>query len=233
MNPDKRYNGQAAQDYFVRKVLKDKRNGTFLEIGSRDPIDINNTYPLEKELGWRGFMVEYDTSFEPMYREKRPNSIPLMCDATTINYKEEFDKHKFPQNIDYLQIDLEAGNGSTLLTLLRLEEQVFSTHKFAIITFEHDVYNILFKDKHEDKDIYLKTRELSRQIFKKNSYIPVFLDVKSLDFTTTDDFPYMFEDWWVHPDLVDMEFITKISRKESLKFTEIVKILDESTAENV
>ena len=42
------YNGQIAQDYFVMKVLKEKRNGTFVEIGSNHPTCINNTYILEK-----------------------------------------------------------------------------------------------------------------------------------------------------------------------------------------
>lgn len=222
----KRYNGQAAQDYFVRKVLKDKRNGTFLEIGSRDPIDINNTYPLEKELGWRGFMVEYDTSFEPLYREHRPNSIHLMRDATTINYKEEFEKHNFPKDIDYLQIDLEVSNGSTLLTLLRLEEQVFKTHRFAVVTFEHDIYGVQFATE-QGKELHRKTREISRKVFLKHGYIPVFLDVQNIDPLNVDcPFHFPFEDWWVHPELVDMKYIEKITTTGTIKFTDIVNILD-------
>ena len=38
---------QAAQDLFVLKVLNYRSNGIFLEIGSNDPIRINNTYLLE------------------------------------------------------------------------------------------------------------------------------------------------------------------------------------------
>lgn len=45
---DKIYNGQALQDEFVLTVLNNKKNGYFLEIGSYDPIIINNTYILEK-----------------------------------------------------------------------------------------------------------------------------------------------------------------------------------------
>jgi len=41
-------NSQAAQDIFVLKCLKNKTEGTFVEIGSHDPILINNTYLLEK-----------------------------------------------------------------------------------------------------------------------------------------------------------------------------------------
>jgi hypothetical protein len=53
-----KYFGGAAQDYFVRKVLKDKTYGTFVEIGSNHPVLVNNTYILEAGLGWTGFMVE-------------------------------------------------------------------------------------------------------------------------------------------------------------------------------
>ena len=53
------FNGQSGQDIFVQWALQEKRGGTFLEIGSNDPIQINNSYVLEKDYGWRGIMVEY------------------------------------------------------------------------------------------------------------------------------------------------------------------------------
>ena len=41
-------------------------------------------------------------------------------------------------NLDYLQIDLEANNGSTLNTLKNLDDEVMNKYKFSTITFEHD-----------------------------------------------------------------------------------------------
>jgi len=41
------YNGQAEQDKFILNVLKEKKDGFFLEIGSNHPININNTFVLE------------------------------------------------------------------------------------------------------------------------------------------------------------------------------------------
>ena len=35
---------QSAQDIFVLSVLDQKRDGTYLEIGSSVPVDNNNTY---------------------------------------------------------------------------------------------------------------------------------------------------------------------------------------------
>ena len=42
------FKGQAEQDKFVLNMLKNKKNGFFLEIGSNHPININNSYILEK-----------------------------------------------------------------------------------------------------------------------------------------------------------------------------------------
>ena len=49
-----KFYGQAEQDKFVLNMLNNKENGYFLEIGSNDPIHINNTYILEKDYNWKG-----------------------------------------------------------------------------------------------------------------------------------------------------------------------------------
>ena len=195
------YKGQAEQDKFVLKVLKGKTNGYFLEIGSNDPININNTYVLEKEYNWKGIMVEYEKSFLPLYKKHRPNSIHLINDATKIDYKHVLENNNIPLNIDYLQIDLDANNGSTLKTLELLDETIFDNYKFATITFEHDVYsnNVISNN---NNNIYC--RLFSREIFKKRGYLCVFEDIHN-------ELPqFVYEDWYVHPDLVDMEYINKL-----------------------
>ena len=37
-----------------------------------------------------------------------------------------------------------------------------------------------------------------------------------------------FEDWYIHPDLVDINYINKIKRNESLDYVDIMNILDEN-----
>ena len=111
------YLGQAEQDKFVLNVLKEKRNGYFLEIGSNHPININNSYLLETKYEWKGIMIEYDSNFLDLYKEHRPNSIHVINDATIIDYKSIFENNNMPLFFDYLQIDLEANNGSTIKTL--------------------------------------------------------------------------------------------------------------------
>ena len=84
------FNGQSEQDKFVMNILKHKQNGFFVEIGSNHPININNSYLLETSYNWKGIMVENDPEFLPSYIEHRPNSIHVIQDATTIDYKELF-----------------------------------------------------------------------------------------------------------------------------------------------
>jgi hypothetical protein len=200
------YNGQAAQDFFVLECLNYKRNGTFLEIGSNDPIKINNTYLLEKDYGWRGFMVEYDSRFLPLYKQQRPGSVYLINDATKINYAEAFQMAKFPPVIDYLQIDLEVNNRSTLTTLENVEKQLMKNYKFATVTFEHDIYT----------GDHFNTRAASREIFQRNGYVRVASDVAH------DYFPY--EDWYVHPEVVDMSRVACLDGlKDGLEYTEVIK----------
>jgi hypothetical protein len=186
------YFGQANQDKFVLKVLKEKKNGYFLEIGSNHPININNSYLLEKQYGWKGIMIEHDSYFLDLYKIHRENSIHIINDATKVDYKTIFEKNNMPLSFDYLQIDLEVSNGSTIKTLQKLDNDIFDTYKFATVTFEHDIYHSNFDN----------TRLTSRDIFKKRGYVCVFEDIHN------GGNPY--EDWYVHPDLVDMNYVNDL-----------------------
>ena len=199
--------GQSAQDLFVLTVLKKKRRGTFLEIGTNDPIYWNNTYLLEKEYGWRGILVEYESSYEESYRHHRPNSMALFQDAQWIDYLKAFQEFNMPRHVDYLQIDLEIFNRSTLTALERIDAQLMDTYTFATITIEHDFYR--------DKGDGYNTRAESRRILEKRGYIRVFSDVC--------DGGNPYEDWYVHPDLVDMQLVERIKSGKSLEWTEIFR----------
>jgi hypothetical protein len=197
------FNGQAEQDKFVLNVLNNKKNGYFLEIGSNHPININNSYLLEIGYEWKGIMIEYDNNFLPLYKQFRPNSIHVINDARAVDYKKLFEQNNFPTSLDYLQIDLEAINGSTIQTLQKLDNEIFDTYKFATVTFEHDIYHTNFAN----------TRLESRKIFKKRGYICVFEDINNRGVN-----PY--EDWYVHPDLVNMDYVNKLIENNKSKFVD-------------
>lgn len=194
MLEDIKFEGQAGQDKFVANMTNFKTNGTFLEIGADHPKNINNTYYLEKALDWKGLMIEIRKDRYQILKNERSKSIPVIADATTIDYKQLFEKYKMPKNIDYLQLDLEATNGSTLRALQKLDQDIMDEYKFATITFEHDIWT---GNKHE-------LRRISREIFHKRGYFLVISDIHN------SKPEYVFEDWYIHPDLIDIELAKKI-----------------------
>ena len=174
---------EAGQDIFVICMLDGKKNGAFVEIGSQNPIEINNTYVLEKYFNWEGCMLEYNSKWAPHYDLFRKSKY-FIRDATKTDYSELFKSCKFTNVIDYLSLDLEVNNNSTIECL---ENLPLENYQFRIITFEHDIYRS--DNKH--------TRERSREIFYDYGYELICADVKNKGCA--------YEDWYVHPKLVDMK----------------------------
>ena len=144
-----------------------------------------------------------DNSYLPLYQEYRKNSIPIIANATKINYLEKFKELNVPKNIDYLSFDLDVDNNSTLETLELFDQQLFMNYKFAVITFEHDIYR---KDLTSILNFNCNnTRNKSREIFEKYGYIRVFSDISHCN--------NAFEDWYIHPDLIDINYINELIKK--------------------
>lgn len=185
---------QTYQDMFVLSVLNGKMNGSYLEIGSSDPYKNNNTALLENKFAWSGVGLEYDENMAQTYKKHRKN--PVLCvDALIVDYEKLLQKY-FPNqnNIDYLQLDIDPPN-NTYEVLLSIP---FDKYRFAVITYEHDYYIDLSKS----------YRDKSREYLSSLGYELIVPNV-----SPNENSP--FEDWWIHPDLVDKEIITKI-----LKYTE-------------
>lgn len=85
---NKKYS-QSGQDAFVLSYFKNKRNGTFIDIGANDGVTLSNTYYLEKELGWKGICFEpIPVIFEKL--NKNRNCIKIMAGVAHINGIQEF-----------------------------------------------------------------------------------------------------------------------------------------------
>jgi hypothetical protein len=175
---------QAMQDMFVLTMLDGKKSGTYLEIGSGHAFYGSNTAILDKHFGWKGVSIDYNTEYKDSYIER--NSIYMNNDALSIDYSELLSKNKFPKNIDYLQLDCDPPE----VTYNLLEKMPFDKYKFAVITFEHDFYT----------DSNSKYRDLSRKYLISKGYELVVDNIAP-------DRLCSFEDWWIHPDLVDRNII--------------------------
>lgn len=58
-------NAQLLQDIFVLYILKEKRNGFFVEFGAANGINLSNTYLLEKNYDWSGIIAEPSRVWRP------------------------------------------------------------------------------------------------------------------------------------------------------------------------
>jgi len=179
---------QVYQDMFILSMLNGKKNGTFLEIGGADPFKGNNTALLEKKFEWKGVSIEYNEKFIQHYKSNRTAKL-LHTDALKIDYENILSENFEGNCIDYLQLDIEPAR-KTYECMLKIP---FDKYKFAVITYEHDYY----------VDVTKSYREKSREFLTDKGYVLVVNDISP-------DGESNFEDWWVHPDLVDPVIMDKM-----------------------
>jgi hypothetical protein len=179
---------QAFQDMFVLTMMNGKKNGTFLEIGAFHAKDISNTYLLEEKFNWNGISIDIEDVSKSFTEYSRKTKV-VTEDALIIDYEKLLIDSEFPNNIDYLQLDIEPP----LNTLECLKKIPFDKYKFSIITYETEVY-------YSSKDI----RDESRRILKNNGYELIFADLCC----NRSDLP--FEDWYIHPDLIKEQISNKV-----------------------
>jgi hypothetical protein len=179
---------QAYQDIFVLSALDGKRDGFYLEIGSSFPKLHNNTYLLETQFNWEGISIDNAENTVEEFKKERKN--PVFCkDATIINYNKLLKDNNAPEIIDYLQIDCEPAYTSYKV----LTSIPFDKYKFRTITFEHDYA----------ADVYKKVKDLSRRYLTSLGYLLIADSISVIE-------GHEFEDWWVHPDLINKTIIDKL-----------------------
>ena len=64
---------QLFQDLFVIYKLSEKTNGTFLEFGATNGLDMSNTYLLENKFKWNGVLAEPSYLWHSSLKKNRPN----------------------------------------------------------------------------------------------------------------------------------------------------------------
>lgn len=180
---------QVYQDIFILSILNGKRNGTFLEVGGCDPYWGNNTATLEQDFSWRGVSIELNDKYAESYRNARPRTVLYNQDAITTDYKSLLRNHFEDKVIDYLQMDIDPP----VNTFNCLRQIPFDEYKFRVITYEHDY----------SADMTREIRDKAREYLKSKGYLLVVDDVSPDGF-------WNFEDWWVHPDLVDPDLLKKM-----------------------
>lgn len=117
------------------KLTNDLKNGFYVEMGSNHFKEGSNTYLLEKDYGWTGVSIEVSKYYAELFNENRIN--PCINDnALKFNWESYFEKNNFPNDINFLSIDIDsdAGIHANTLALLNLP---LSRYRFDIIIIEH------------------------------------------------------------------------------------------------
>lgn len=165
---------QAGQDLFVNAVLEGKRDGIFLDVGCSHPIELSNTYALEKELGWTGILLDSHEPSIALCASHRTSSFRC-ADARTIDWGPVL---AFPVH-DYLSFDVDEAQVDALANLFR------NPTRFRVLTVEHDQYR--FGQERADR---------LKKMIKMQGYMIIADDVHSNG--------CCYEMWCVDPALVNM-----------------------------
>jgi hypothetical protein len=186
------------QEQFVIDILDKKKDGHYVELGAAHFSNGNNTYSLENDYNWSGVSFEIVESMREEFNSNRKN--PCMGDALSFNYIEYFEKNNFPKQIDFLQLDIDAGYtthgrpvGNSHWTLHGLLAVPLNTYRFTLITFEHDA-NMYWKN--------ISIRDAQREILDSFGYSLVHRSYH--------------EDWWVDPNVIDLEKYRKYFKWDCL-----------------
>jgi hypothetical protein len=180
---------ESFQDMFVLAMTDGKYDGSYVEIGAGQSHYGNNTALLEEKFNWTGVSFDLNEDFVKQHNENRKHNC-LRRDATNVDYGKLLPAMGLPNDIDYLQIDCDPPEVSYKV-LLNIP---FETFRFAVITFEHDHY--------ADPDSSI--REKSRKYLESYGYELVVNNIAPDDFRE-------YEDWWVHPELVDSDLVKKMT----------------------
>ena len=193
----------AKQDQFAANILKFKKDGYCVDIGSCHSIISNNTYYFQ-EFDWTSISVEIEISYNQSY-STRKSGVHLNQNALEVNYKEVFGEYEFPQSIDYLSLDVDTLS-LTILNILPLDE-----YRFKVITIEHDGY--LYGDQY---------RTPQRELLTSKGYFLLCSNVY-VEQPGYDGKEFPFEDWWIDPSEFDQNLVEKIKCENNLPSQIIAK----------
>jgi FkbM family methyltransferase len=111
------------EEWLIRDYFQDRRAGVFLDVGANHYKDENNTYFLEKELGWSGVAIDALPEFAPDYGTYRPRTkffalfVSDVADSTAVIFEPNKNKLVASVSRDFTVNETgEAGNARKVPT---------------------------------------------------------------------------------------------------------------------
>lgn len=184
-----KYYSDDRQDEFVANLLKFKRGGYYLDIGSSSSVGSNNSYFFES-LDWKGICIEKNPMFNDSYKTRTCHY--LNEDALEVDYEKVFIKQGFPTSIDYLSLDVDEA------CLGVLKKLPLDKYRFKVITIEHDG--------HYYGDLY---KVPQREILRSKGYYLLCQDVLNQSGLNIGQ-EHAWEDWWIFLDDFSIDDIVRL-----------------------
>ncbi|UTA69430.1 FkbM family methyltransferase [Emticicia sp. 21SJ11W-3] len=69
---------QTGEEILIQWILKDVKNGFYLDVGCHHPYKISNTFQLYLK-GWHGIAIDANPALIAKWKRKRKNDIPIMA----------------------------------------------------------------------------------------------------------------------------------------------------------
>lgn len=182
------YYSQIGQDKWVNSILKNKKNGYFIELGACDGLHLSNTLFFERHLEWNGICIEpNDNYFKELQKNRKCNISNELVSSTSNNIVDfsicEAGSGIIDNNVGpftsrntivkkltvTLESILDRFNSPSIIDYLSLDVEgheysilstfPFNKYKFRCITVEHNA-------PHQGD----KQQMLIRDILEKNGY---------------------------------------------------------------
>ena len=108
---------QLFQDLFTLFIHNEKKNGTYLEFGATNGVELSNSFSLEKHFGWTGVLAEPSPQWHSELFKNRPNTkIITECIYTETGKKMDFfvsDRGVLSTLEEFKESDIQSLPGNT------------------------------------------------------------------------------------------------------------------------
>lgn len=196
-------NAQLRQDLLVLWLLNFKRDGTFVEFGATDGIDLSNTYLLEKRFGWSGLLAEpariwhqdllQNRSAKIDFRavSKEDNNLVLFFEAVDARFSTYSTKEKMTYKNRYevktvrLESLIEEYSLAPVIDYLSIDTEGTEFEILELFNFEKYAFRVMTVEYSEKI-----SREKVINLLSSYGYKRVFEEISQ------------FEDWFIHPNYV-------------------------------
>ncbi len=201
-------NSQLRQDLLVLWLLDFKKNGTFIEFGATDGIDLSNTFLLERKFNWTGVLAEPATIWHKELSKNRNCIIDTHAISSTTG-----------ESIDFLEADnavysvIEKFGTSQrdvgykkkyTVTTKTLFDLIKGNHLPKIIDYisidtegsEFEILEAFNFDEYKFRVMTVEHSNVAEQekifsLLTPKGYIRIFPKISN------------FDDWYIQPDLVN------------------------------